>query len=82
VKVLLDECIDWRLGRNITGHDVKTAGQMGWAAVKNGELLTLVSRHFDVLVTVDQNLPFQHNLDLLSIAIIVLRPSRKDEPAR
>jgi hypothetical protein len=72
VKVLLDECIDWRLARDITGHEVKTARQMGWATLKNGELLKLVCRHFDVFVTVDQNLPFQHNLRLLSITIIVL----------
>jgi hypothetical protein len=51
VKVLLDECIDWRLARGIVGHDVKTAGQMGWTTVKNGELLTLASEHFDVFVT-------------------------------
>jgi hypothetical protein len=48
VKVLLDECIDWRLARDITGHEVKTARQMGWATLKNGELLKLVCRHFDV----------------------------------
>jgi hypothetical protein len=43
VKVLLDECVDWRLAREVVGHDVKTARQMGWAAIKNGELLTLVA---------------------------------------
>jgi uncharacterized protein DUF433 len=36
VKVLLDECVDWRLGRDIVGHDVKIAHQMGWTAIKNG----------------------------------------------
>jgi hypothetical protein len=41
VKVLLDECIDWRLARDIAGHDVKTARQMGWTATENGALLTL-----------------------------------------
>jgi hypothetical protein len=41
VRVPLDECVDWRLGRDIVGHDVKTARQMGWEAIKNGELLTL-----------------------------------------
>jgi hypothetical protein len=41
VRTLLDECIDWRLSRSIVGHDVKTAHQMSWASVKNGELLTL-----------------------------------------
>jgi hypothetical protein len=39
VKVLLDECVDWRLSRDIVGHDVKAARQMGWATIKNGELL-------------------------------------------
>ena len=73
MKVLLDECVDWRLARDIVGHDVKTARQMGWATIKNGELLTLATEHFDVLVTVDQNLSFQQNLDSLSIAIFVLQ---------
>jgi len=73
VRVLLDECIDWRLARDIVGHDVKTARQMGWATLKNGELLTLASEHFDVFVTVDRNLSFQQNLSSLSIAVVVLR---------
>jgi hypothetical protein len=72
VKVLLDECVDWRLGRDIVGHDVKTARQMGWAAIKNGELLALAERQFDVFVTVDRNLSFQQNLAALSIALVVL----------
>jgi hypothetical protein len=72
VKVLLDECVDWRLGRDIVGHDVKTARQMGWAAIKNGELLVLAEQQFDVFVTVDRNLSFQQNLAALSIALVVL----------
>jgi hypothetical protein len=39
MRVLLDECVDWRLLRDLTGHDVKTARQMGWSEVKNGKLL-------------------------------------------
>jgi hypothetical protein len=72
VKILLDECVDWRLGRHIVGHDVKTAKQMGWAAIKNGELLRLAAGSFDVFVTVDQNLSFQQNMDTLPIAVVVL----------
>jgi hypothetical protein len=41
--VLLDECVDWRLGRELASHEVKTARQMGWTALKNGELLGLAS---------------------------------------
>ena len=74
MRVLLDECVDWRLSRAIVGHDVKTARQMGWATIKNGELLALAAA-FDVFVTVDRNLAFQQNLNTLSIAVIVLAAS-------
>jgi hypothetical protein len=72
VRVLLDECIDWRLARDIIGHDVKTAHQMGWTAIKNGALLALASEDFDVFVTVDRNLSFQQNVDHLPIPVVVL----------
>ena len=73
MKVFLDECVDWRLARDIVGHDVKTARQMGWTTVKNGALLTLASQHFEVFITVDRNLSFQQNLDSFSVAVVVLR---------
>jgi hypothetical protein len=72
VKVLVDECVDWRLSLDILGHDVKTARQMGWSAIRNGELLGLATKEFDVFVTVDRNLSFQQNLPAFSIAVIVL----------
>jgi Domain of unknown function (DUF5615) len=73
VKILLDECIDWRLSREIHGHDVRTAGQMGWTGVKNGELLARAASEFDVFVTVDRNLSFQQNVANLTLAVVVLR---------
>jgi hypothetical protein len=73
VKVLLDECVDWRLARDLVGHDVKTARQMGWSTVENGALLALASQNFDVFVTVDRNLSFQQNFENISIAVVVLQ---------
>jgi hypothetical protein len=72
VRVFLDECIDWRLALDFVGHDVKTARQMGWTAIKNGELLTRASAQFDVFVTADRNLTFQQNLTSFPIAVVVL----------
>jgi predicted nuclease of predicted toxin-antitoxin system len=72
VRILLDECVDWRLARAIADHDVTTAQQMGWASIKNGELLALASERFDVFVTADRNLTYQQNVRALPIAIIVL----------
>ena len=59
MKILIDECVDWRLSRDIVGHEVKTARQMGWSSIRNGELLGLAAAEFDVFVTVDRNLSFQ-----------------------
>ena len=72
MRVLLDECVDWRLLRDLAGHDVKTARQMGWSEVKNGKLLLLAAEHFDVFVTVDRNLSFQNKVANLPLAVIVM----------
>ena len=73
MRIFVDECIDWRLSRNIVGHEVKSAHEMGWASLKNGELLALASAEFDVFLTVDRNLSFQQNLPAFDIAVSVLR---------
>jgi hypothetical protein len=73
VKVLLDECVDWRLPRELAAHDVKTVRQMGWTTIKNGELLTPASGQFDVFVIVDRNLSFQQDCISFSIAVVVLQ---------
>ena len=45
---------------------------MGWSTIKNGELLALAAKDFDVFITVDRNLSFQQNLPAFTIAVIVL----------
>ena len=75
MKILLDECIDQRLARDIRGHAVSTVPQMGWASVKNGELLKRAEREFDVFITVDRNLAFQQNIPKFQIAVILLHAS-------
>ena len=45
---------------------------MGWAGIKNGHLLTLAEQQFDVLITVDRNLPFQQNLSKFNIAVLIV----------
>ncbi len=72
MKLLLDECIDRRLAKELKGHFVRTAPQMGWAAIKNGQLLSLAEKQFDVFITVDRNLAFQQPLPRFDIAVIVL----------
>ena len=41
MKLLLDESVPRRLGRDFHNHEVSTAQQMGWAGKSNSELLDL-----------------------------------------
>ncbi|NJL63011.1 MAG: DUF5615 family PIN-like protein [Methylacidiphilales bacterium] len=75
MKILLDECIDRRLAREFVAHEVKTVPQVGWAGIKDGQLLVLAEADFDVFITVDRNLSFQQNLLQFDIAVIVLQAS-------
>lgn len=72
MKLLLDECIDRRFAKDLTGHEVRTVPKSGWAGIKNGELLTLAEKEFDVFITVDRNLSFQQDLPKFNIAVLVL----------
>lgn len=74
MRVLIDECIDERLRHEFPGHDCQTARYAGFAGLKNGSLLlSAEAAGFEVLVTVDQNIPHQQNLTSRKIAILILR---------
>lgn len=83
MRLLLDECVDRRLARDLAGHEVKTVPQAGWAGKKNGALLAPAETAFDVFITVDRNLSFQQNLSEFNIAVLVLHaPSNRLEDLR
>ena len=73
MRLLLDECLDWRLLRDFPEHEIKTTRQMGWSGLANGALLSLAEREFDAFVTADKNLSFQQNVTRFRIGVIVLR---------
>ena len=73
MKVLLDECVTKRLKSFLKDLEVFTVSEMGWSGVKNGKLISLcILNHFDVLLTIDKNMMFQHNLEKHPISIVVL----------
>lgn len=56
MKVLLDENLDWRLCRELPGHQVDSVSKIGWAGVKNGELLRRANAAYDMLITMDKGI--------------------------
>ena len=73
MKVLFDQGTPAPLRTHFLSHHVSTAYELGWATLKNGELLAVAEVNgFEVFVTTDANLAYQQNLSNRKIAIVVL----------
>jgi predicted nuclease of predicted toxin-antitoxin system len=72
MKILLDECIPRRLKFELKNHDPKTVQEMGWTGKKNGELLALADKGFEVFITLDKNLEAQLNVSKFNLKIVGL----------
>lgn len=73
MRILLDECVPRPLKRELTDYQVRTVVEMGWSGKKNGELLQLMTQEsFTILLTADQNLRYQQNLQSAGVAVVVL----------
>jgi hypothetical protein len=73
MKILIDECVPWKLGKYLPGHECKSVVEAGFSGKKNGALLILAERSgFDVVLTVDQGIPHQQKLEGLRIALVIL----------
>ena len=73
MKILFDQGVPVPLRKHLTEHQVSTAFEKIWSDLKNGELLQKAEDEgFDALLTTDQNLRYQQNLQERKIAIVVL----------
>lgn len=72
MRILFDQGTPLPLRAFLKEHDVKTASEMGWSTLSNGELLDAAEQQFDLLITTDQELRTQQNLSGRKLAILVL----------
>ena len=71
--ILLDQNAPVGLRRILAAYEVRTAAQMGWDALSNGDLLSAAeAAGFAVMITADRNTRYQQNLTGRRIAIIEL----------
>ena len=78
MRILLDENLDWRLGRALRGHLVESVQTNGWVGIENGALLARAAAEFDVFVTMDGNIQFQQDYAKLPLIIVTLKaPSNR-----
>ena len=83
MKILLDESVPARLKRSLAPHEVTTVSRKGWSGIKNGDLLAIAEKEFDVFITLDRKLAEQQHLPGFELAVILLRaPSNRLEDIR
>jgi hypothetical protein len=72
MRILLDECAPWPMRHLLSGHECNNVQKRGWKGTKNGALLALAAREFDLFITSDQNIRYQQNLMGSTIAVVEL----------
>ncbi|MBV9735604.1 MAG: hypothetical protein JO209_06815 [Acidisphaera sp.] len=72
-RILLDQNVPYPIRTLFPDREVKTAYQMGWNALGNGELLRAAeAEDFAVMVTCDQNIRHQQNMATRRVGLVVL----------
>ncbi len=73
MKLLFDQGTPAPLRNLLPEHSVDTLAERGWSDKDNGELLDLAELEgYEVLVTTDQNLRHQQNLEGRRLGVVVL----------
>jgi hypothetical protein len=77
MRILFDQGTPVGIRRALTGHTVKTAYEMGWSTLVNGELLNAAEdAGFGVFVTTDKNFPHQQNFKGRKLGAVILSQNR------
>jgi hypothetical protein len=72
MRILFDQGTPAPLRRYLVGHTIKSAYEMGWSELDNGQLLAMAETEFDAFVTTDQNLRYQQNVAGRRLAVLIL----------
>lgn len=77
MRILFDKNVPYPLRTYLATHEVRTAAELGWDRLVNGELLNAAEAHgFAVMITADQSLEHQQNLKGRKLALVVLSTNR------
>jgi predicted nuclease of predicted toxin-antitoxin system len=79
MRILLDECIDEGLRRCFHSHECQTCRYAGLKGLSNGQPIAAAEQAgFEVLITVDRNMPHQQRLLGREICLIILQARTTD----
>ncbi len=73
IRILFDHNTPAPLRKWLTGHEVETAYERGWAELTNGDLLAAAeASRFDLMITTDKGIRYQQNHSERRVAIMVI----------
>ena len=73
MRILFDQGTPLPLRGHLHPHEVDTAAELGWSQLENGALLSAAdAENYDLMITTDQNLRYQQNLEGRRLGILVL----------
>ena len=73
MKILFDTNTPAPLAWFLKGHQVSLSGPLGWSSLENGNLLDVAEKAgFELLVTCDQNIPYQQNFTDRKMAVLII----------
>ena len=73
MRILVDESLPRQFAAELAGHDVSTVREQRWLGLRNGVLLrAAVYAGFQALLTADRSVEFQHNVQAIGIAVVIL----------
>ncbi len=72
MKILFDHCVPKPFRRHLPAHQVRTTREMRWELLRNGALMSVAAKAFEVFLTVDKKIKSEHNLRKLPLPVIVL----------
>ena len=80
LRVLLDDNLPHDLRHFLTGHDTRTAAYMGYAGLKNGELLArAASDGLEALLTMDSGIEYQQKAPPVAVLIVRAKSNTLDD---
>ncbi len=72
MKIVFDKCVPRPLRRHLPGHEIRTAEEMGWGTLENGDLIAAAEQQFEAIITSDRQWKYQQNLAERKLPILVL----------
>ena len=77
MRILIDESLPREIAEELGTPEVTMVTEAGWSGLANGALLRRAeAAGFAVLLTADQNLPYQQNIPSSGVAVIILKARR------